>query len=256
MFAGRVGLVTGAGSGIGRAVAEALVENGMRVGCADIDAAAAAETARNLDGALAITMDVRDQGSCEAAVEATIAEFGRLDALVTAAGVQVREKMRADEFDRDEFARIVDVNLIGTYLSARAAARAMIAQGWSGRMVLIGSIGGQTTPMFGIAPYTASKGGVTMLGRSLAYDWAQHDIRVNVLAPGVVRTPMTAASFADPEKYRGLVDHIPMGRVAEVGEMAGVAVFLLSDAAGWPLFAPPLTPKRGPRHCFRPFQSA
>ena len=233
MFAGQVGLVTGAGSGIERAVAQALAERGMRVVCADINAAAAEETARNLDGALAITMDVRDQDSCEAAVEATITRFGRLDGLVTAAGVQVREKMRADEFDRDEFARIIDVNLIGTYLSARAAAREMIAQGSSGRMVLIGSIGGQTTPMFGIAPYTASKGGVTMLGRSLAYDWAQHDIRVNVLAPGVVRTAMTAASFADPEKYRSFLDHIPMGRVAEVGEMASVAVFLLSDAAAY-----------------------
>ena len=84
----------------------------MRVVCADINAAAAEETARNLDGALAITMDVRDQDSCEAAVEATITRFGRLDGLVTAAGVQVREKMRADEFDREEFARIIDVNLI------------------------------------------------------------------------------------------------------------------------------------------------
>ena len=72
-----------------------------------------------------------------------------------------------------------------------------------------------------------------MLGRSLAYDWAQHDIRVNVLAPGVVRTAMTAASFADPEKYLSFLDHIPMGRVAEVGEMASVAVFLLSDAAAY-----------------------
>ena len=72
-----------------------------------------------------------------------------------------------------------------------------------------------------------------MLGRSLAYDWAQHDIRVNVLAPGVVRTAMTAASFADPEKYRSFLDDIPMGRVAEVGEMASVAVFLLSDAAAY-----------------------
>src|SRR5262245_47554770 len=223
-----VTVVTGAGSGIGAATAAVLAERGDVVVCADVDVAAARRTAASLPGAIAVATDVRSAADCEAMVAAATRAHGGLDALVACAGVE--EQAPGHELDESVFDRVVAVNLRGCFLAARGAARAMIAAGAGGSIVLIGSINSQIA-LAGQAAYAASKGGVLMLGRALAVDWAPYGIRVNVVGPGVVDTPMSAASLADPDRRRRLLGRVPLARPASPREVAEVIAFLTTPSA-------------------------
>lgn len=223
-----VTVVTGAGSGIGAATAAVLAERGGTVVCADIDEAAARRTAASLPAAVAVRADVRSAPDCEAMVAVATGFRGGLDALVACAGVE--EQAVGHQLDEAVFDRTIAVNLRGSFLAARAAARAMIDSGRSGSIVLIGSINSQVA-LAGQAAYAASKGGVLMLGRALAVDWARYGITVNVVGPGVVDTPMSAASLADPDRRELLLRRVPLGRPAEASEVAEVIAFLVSAAA-------------------------
>jgi NAD(P)-dependent dehydrogenase (short-subunit alcohol dehydrogenase family) len=225
-----VSLVTGAGSGIGAATAAALAGRGHRVACADLDGEAAARLAARLEGAAAWPLEVRDAAACAATVAAVEAELGPLEVVVACAGVE--EAAPAHELAEAAFDRVVGVNLKGSFLVAQAAARAMIGRGAGGRMVLVGSIN-SAMALPGQAAYAASKGGVLQLGRALAVDWARFGIAVNVVGPGVVDTPMSAASLADPRRRAGLLGRIPLGRPASADEVAEVIAFLASPAAGY-----------------------
>lgn len=227
----RVAIITGAGSGIGRACAHAMAARGDQVVCADLDGASAQNTAADIDGsAIAATVDVANPESCDAMVAATTEAFGRVDVLANCAGIE--RGAPPHEMADDDWAAILDVNLSGSFYTARSAARVMIDQGDGGRIVLIGSINSQMA-LPGAAAYCASKGGVLMLGRALAVDWAPYQITVNVVGPGVTDTPMSADSLADNERSARLLGRIPLGRAANPAETADVIAYLTSPGASY-----------------------
>jgi 2-deoxy-D-gluconate 3-dehydrogenase len=198
--------------------------------CADVNVDAAQQTASELRNAMAIEVNVSNQASCDRMVEQSLQRYGDVDAIVTCAGVEKHGP--GHEFSEEDFDRIIDVNLKGTWLSARSAARAMIKAGHGGTMVMIGSINSvRGNP--GASAYCASKGGVLMLGRTLALDWAPYGIRVNIVGPGVVDTPMSAKSLADPQRRARMMERTPLGRPAPPEEIASVIVFLTSDASSF-----------------------
>jgi NAD(P)-dependent dehydrogenase (short-subunit alcohol dehydrogenase family) len=225
-----VAIVTGAGSGIGAATAKLLAERGDSVACADVMEDAAKATASQLKSAIGLGVDVSSAASCDEMVRRTVEKFGGVDAIATCAGIEKHGS--AEEFSEEDFDRIMDVNLKGTWLSARSAARWMIGAGRGGTVVMIGSIN-SIVANAGASAYCASKGGVLMLGRTLALDWAPHNIRVNIVGPGVVNTPMSARSLAIPERRARMMDRTPIGRPAEASEIASVIAFLMSDASSF-----------------------
>jgi NAD(P)-dependent dehydrogenase (short-subunit alcohol dehydrogenase family) len=231
---GRTAIVTGAAGGIGTALAAGLAEAGAAVACLDrpseqLDQAVAAVLAAGGAGR-AIPADVTDLASLEAAVSEAERELGPVTLAVNSAGVH--STAPAEEMALEDWQRLIDVNLTGVLLACQAEGRAMLRSG-GGSIVNIGSISG-TIVNRGInqVHYNSAKAGVLQLSRSLAVEWAQRGVRVNVLSPGYVRTGMargvqTTRSFAD------FLDDIPMHRLAEPDEIAGPAVFLLSDAASY-----------------------
>ena len=231
-----VSLVTGAGSGIGRAVAHRLAARGDRVVCADLDGSAASATAASIgslgdpDASVACAVDVASADGNDAMVAEAVERFGGVDVFVACAGIEIGGP--AHELAEDAFTRTLAVNLTGVFLGARAAARVMIDQGAGGRMVLIGSIN-SAMALAGQAAYCASKGGVLMLGKALAVDWAPHGIGVNIVGPGVVDTPMSGRSLADPDRRAMLMGRTPLGRPAQPEEIAELVEFLASPRASY-----------------------
>ena len=225
-----IAIVTGAGSGIGAATARALAARGDKVVCADVRLDAAQQTAEGLADAIAFEVDVTSGAACERMVEAAVERYGDVNTVVTCAGIE--KHGAGQDFAEEDFDRIIDVNLKGTWLAARSAVRAMIKAGHGGTVVMIGSIN-SIVGNPGASAYCASKGGVLMLGRTLALDWAPYGIRVNVVGPGVVNTPMSARSLADPEKRAKMMEKTPLGRPAPPEEIASVIAFLTSDGSAF-----------------------
>ena len=225
----KVTLVTGAASGIGRATALKLAERGDQLVCTDF-ASTQLQEMQELTGGICLAADVTIESEVDALVAATIAEYGRLDGIVHCAGIE-ESFVDAREMTLEVFEKTMRVNVTGSFLVARAAGRVMVPQG-SGSIVLIGSIL-STVGYGGNAAYTASKGAVLQLGRALAVDWSKFGVRINVVGPGPVATPMSQASIDDPIRGAWLRERIPIGRPATTDDIAGVCAFLLSDEASY-----------------------
>jgi reactive intermediate/imine deaminase len=230
---GKCALVVGASRGIGRAIALALARAGA-------DVAVAARTVAGIESvagairdigrrALALGLDVTQLAAIPSAVERTSRELGRLDVLVNAAGLSIPRA--ALELTPEDWDRILDVNLKGTFFTCQAVARHMIEQG-RGRIINIAS-STSLGAISGVAPYGASKGGVSGLTRQLAVEWGPYGITVNAVAPGWTRTAFTERRFSDPAWFEATLKRIPLGRVAEPEDLGGVAVFLASDHSAY-----------------------
>lgn len=232
---GKVALVTGGGSGIGRSLAAGLAEFGADVAITEVpDRIALAESvAREIAAAsgrrvIAVPLDVRVISQIGMAVERVVAELGGLDILVNNAGVQrARPSLDVTEEDWDY---VVDVDLKGVFFVAQAAARVMIAAGRGGRVINMASING-LVGYYNRAAYCAAKGGVVNLTRQLAVEWASHAINVNAIAPTYIETPLTAPTFAAPGVRDDIIRRTPLGRIGQTEDLVGAVVYLASPAA-------------------------
>ncbi len=228
---GRLALVTGASRGLGRAIALALAEAGADLALvartrADLEATAAAVAALGRR-ALVLPADVADPAAVERAVGDALAAFGQIDVLVNNSGIATVKPLV--ELSVEEWRAVLDTNLAGAFYCCRAVAPGMIARR-QGKVINVASVLGlQGLP--GYAAYSASKGGLIALTRTLAVEWARHNIQVNCVAPGWFLTPMNAHAFADPKLRERLLRDVPARRPGQPEELGPLVVYLASAAS-------------------------
>ena len=232
---GKVAIVTGGDTGIGKAISIALAHEGARV-VIDYhgDKKPAEELVSYIESfggkAIASPADVSKPDEVDELVREAAHAFGGLDILVNNAGIE--EKHPFIEMPFDVFNKVLAVNLVGVWLCSQAAAKRMVPQKRGGRIINISSVH-EELAMPTNAPYCAAKGGVKMLMRTMAVELAQYDITVNDVCPGAVDTPMDEKLKENPEKYRALLSEIPLRRMAKPEEIAGLCVYLASDAGAY-----------------------
>lgn len=225
-------LITGAGSGIGRAASLAFAAEGAAIAAADLRLEAAQATASAVEElgrtAVALQVDVTQPDSVRAMVERAVAGLGSLDVLINSAGV--REIVPFLELPAEEWLKVIGTNLTGTFLCSQAVARHLIAQNKSGKIINLSSVAG----LMGVpnrAAYVASKHGVVGLTKEMGMELADKHIQVNAIAPGVVETAMTAGYFDKPDIVASLKKAHPAGRWAQPEEIARLMLFLASEDA-------------------------
>lgn len=227
---GKTALVVGGGSGLGRAIAKGLAGAGAFVAVSGRDAAKLGETVDeigNTGGAcLAAQMDVRDADSVNAAVADVSGRNGRIDILVNSAGVHLKKPTL--EVTDEEWTRVLDTNLTGSFRVCRAVGAVMVKQG-GGKMINIASLG-SFAALKDAAAYTSSKAGIVLLTKNLAVELAPHNIQVNAIAPGVFKTSLNERVLVG-ERLERILGNTPMGRLGQVEEIAGTAIYLSSAAS-------------------------
>lgn len=224
-------LVTGAGSGIGRATAQRLAEEGGRVACLDIDEANVAETVKSIGGdALALTCDISDEAQVAEAVATVVDKFGKLNVLVNVAGILRADKTH--ELSLDDWSRIINVNLTGTFLMCRAALPHLLEHKGSAIVNTASTAALGAHPW--MAAYAASKGGIVSMSRTMAIEYAKAGLRVNCVCPGGVVTPLHG-QFRMPSGVDGMLlkRTLPIAEYGQPEQIAGAIAFLASDDAGY-----------------------
>ena len=232
-FSNRVAVVTGAGRGMGRAIAERFGAEGASVAVVDIDGAGARATARSIHdaggSAHAFAIDVGAAAAVHRLAARTLDRFGRVDVLVNNAGIL--RSTPAAEIAPEEWNLVMRVDLAGPFLCAQAFYPALRVSG-HGRIVNMASMAGRATSTLGGAHYTAAKAGLLGLSRHLAREWAPDGVTVNAVSPGIVDTPM-ARGATDEARMARVLASIPFGRLAEPEEVAALVCFLASDEAAY-----------------------
>jgi 2-deoxy-D-gluconate 3-dehydrogenase len=227
----QVAIVTGGSKGIGRSLALCLAHAGADVIVTGRTRSELEEACAEIEGlgrkALWVEMDVRHSADCQKMVDRVVESFGRIDILVNNAGIS--RVLSALDHTEEIWDAIIDTNLKGVFLCSQAVGRQMIKQK-RGTIVNMSSQTG-TVGIRDHAAYCASKGGVDLLTKVLALEWAPHNIRVNAVAPTAISTPMTDIVFADPEVRAGVTAQIPLGRFGKTEEVAGAVIFLASEAS-------------------------
>jgi NAD(P)-dependent dehydrogenase (short-subunit alcohol dehydrogenase family) len=229
---GRTALITGAAGGLGAAIARGLTRAGVRVALADLEEDRLVALQEEIAGwggtALVHRTDVTASAAVTAAVTAVVQTWGQLDILVNCAGITLRRP--ATEFSEEQWDRIINVNLKGTWLCCQAAGRVMIEQG-SGRIINMASIGGLVGLPMSVA-YCASKGGVVQITRTLAVEWAPYGVTVNAIAPCTFETPMVQKVLEAEAAYRDrVISRIPLGRIGQPEEVVGTVLYLAGPAS-------------------------
>ncbi len=234
---GKIAVITGSDSGIGQATAEAFAKAGADI-CVTYhtDEHGAGETLRRVEAAgrrgFLMRADITDPASVFAMFKRTVEHLGTPDILVANAGDAMGESKPVAELDNETLAHIITIDLLGPVYCAREFLKLRKAAGGRGRIVFIGSVAGHL-PTPDSAPYGMAKAGVNSLTRSLSVEVAADKINVNCIAPGLIATPMTARVLNDPEKRAKSMESIPWHRPGEAHEIAGLALFLASDAADY-----------------------
>jgi len=227
MSAQRVAVVTGGGSGIGLATSARLVKDGFVLAVLDLDADAAKSAAG--PAGLGIGVDVSDPEGVETAFADVVAEFGRIDILVNNAGISGGPNAtRCHETPLEDWDRVQAVNVRGPFLCSRATLATMLTQG-SGHIITVASVAGGMVVFPNRCAYVASKAAALMLAKSIAIDYAKQGIRSNAVCPALVYTPMTAWRLDNPQFRAAVESQIPIGRVAQVEDIADAISVLASD---------------------------
>src|SRR5580704_12236575 len=232
---GKVAIVTGGNTGIGKAVVLALAEQGASV---VIDYVSNPQATEDLERkiadlgevATAVEADVSKVEDLQRMIDLALSAYGRLDVMVNNAGIETRTSVL--DTTEAQYEKVLDINLKSAFFGTQLAAKQMIAQGDGGRIINISSVH-EDWPMPGNAPYCLSKGGMRMLTRQAGQELGPHEIRVVGVGPGAVATPINTSTLEDPEKLKVLDAAIPLGRLAQPEEIASVVAFLASDGAGY-----------------------
>jgi glucose 1-dehydrogenase len=232
---GKVAVVTGSATGIGRACAQAMAAQGAAVtidyvGPSDPARQVVAEIEQAGGRAIAVEADVTQQDQMQHIVDETVHHFGRLDIMQNNAGYEQKHPFLEMPFDI--FQRVIDINLTGTWIGSQLAARQMVKQGDGGRIINTSSVH-EDIAMPTNAPYCAAKGGIRMMMRTIAVELAPHKITVNNIAPGAIYTPIDADIEANPKLENELMSEIPLRRWGQPEEVASLAVYLASDEASY-----------------------
>lgn len=229
----KVAVVLGGASGIGKAIALGYARAGASVIVSSRRLTLVEEAAAELRALGSKTLcrasDVTDRGSLEELCQAVVQEFGQIDILAVTSGILI--KVASADMSEEDWQRVIDTNLNGTFRANQIFGRQMIRQ-QNGVILNTGSLT-SFVAFSEVAAYNASKSGVRMLTETLAVEWARHNIRVNAIAPGVFRTPLNTRVLDIPERMQAIVTRTPMGRIGNLEELVGAAVFLVSDAASF-----------------------
>jgi glucose 1-dehydrogenase len=225
----KVALVTGAGSGIGKAIAIRFAQEGARVvvnthpGGKHSGEDSIADLLKISPDALNIAANVDNRVEVEAMIQQIVKQFGGLDIVVNNAGIEIKRPFL--EITDAEWNKVLSVDLYGSFLVSQVGARQMVKQGRGGKLIFVSSVH-EDIPFVGYTPYCAAKGGIRMLMRNLAMELAEHKINVNNIAPGAIATPINQAVLQNPEELKNAVSEIPWGRFGKPEEVASVALFL------------------------------
>ncbi len=230
---GKLALITGSGRGIGLTLARGLAQAGCTIVLNDIEKQRLDDAVSQLKNAgfssHGVLFDVRDEQAINEQIAFIENEIGSIDILINNAGIQIRAPL--EQFNTDDWRRLIDINLTGAFLVARAVVQGMIKRK-AGKIINICSIQSELARP-NIAPYTASKGGIRNLTKGMATDWGKYNIQVNGIAPGYFKTEMTKALYEDPKFDAWLCSRVPANRWGDPAELIGAAVFLASKASDY-----------------------